>query len=61
MDNRSRDEAAQWFVRLQEAELSVEERQRFDAWRTECAEHQYEFDLLQGMWSATDLLPKARL
>lgn len=36
MDNRSRDEAAQWFVRLQEAELSVEERQRFDAWRTQC-------------------------
>ncbi|ANF85518.1 peptide ABC transporter substrate-binding protein [Pseudomonas antarctica] len=61
MDNRSRDEAAQWFVRLQDAELSVEERQRFDAWRNECPEHQYEFDLLQGVWSATDLLPKARL
>ena len=61
MDNRARDEAAQWFVRLQDAELSVEERQRFDTWRAEQPEHQYEFDVLQGLWSATDLLPKARL
>ena len=55
------DEAAQWFVRLQEADLSSAERQRFDAWRNERPEHQYEFDVLQGMWSAADLLPKARL
>ena len=61
MDSRARDEAAHWFVRLQDAELSIEERQRFDAWRAEQPEHQYEFDVLQGLWSATDLLPKARL
>ncbi|WP_242201611.1 MULTISPECIES: FecR family protein [unclassified Pseudomonas] len=61
MDSRARDEAAQWFVRLQEADLSSAERQRFDAWRNERPEHQYEFDVLQGMWSAADLLPKARL
>lgn len=61
MDSRARDEAAQWFVRLQDAALSVEDRQRFDAWRNEAPEHQYEFDVLQGMWSAADLLPKARL
>jgi len=61
MDNRARDEAAQWFVRLQDADLSVAERQRFDAWRNEHADHQYEFDVLQGLWSAADLLPKARL
>jgi transmembrane sensor len=57
----ARDAAAQWFVRLQDADLSPEERQRFDAWRNERAEHQYEFDVLQGLWSATDLLPRARL
>ncbi|WP_455911308.1 FecR family protein [Pseudomonas putida] len=61
MDSRARDEAAQWFVRLQEDDLSSAERQRFDAWRNERPEHQYEFDVLQGMWSAADLLPKARL
>jgi transmembrane sensor len=61
MDNRARDEAAQWFVRLQDAELNAAERQRFDAWRTEHPDHQYEFDVLQGVWSAADLLPNARL
>ncbi|WP_455827152.1 FecR family protein [Pseudomonas graminis] len=61
MDSRIRDEAAQWFVRLQDADLSLEDRQQFDAWRNEHPKHQYEFDVLQGMWNATDLLPKARL
>ena len=61
MDTRVRDEAAQWFVRLQDGQLSAEERQCFDAWRAEQPEHQYEFDVLQGLWNATDLLPKARL
>lgn len=60
-DNRARDEAAQWFVRLQNAELSAAERQRFDVWRKEHPDHQYELDVLQGVWSATDLLPQARL
>jgi transmembrane sensor len=60
MDTRARDEAAQWFARVQDGELSPEERQRFDAWRAEHADHQYEFDVLQGLWNATDLLPKAR-
>lgn len=57
----ARDEAALWFVRLQDKPLSVEERSRFDVWRAERPEHQYEFDVLQGLWSATDLVPKARL
>ncbi|OCW24719.1 FecR family protein [Pseudomonas sp. S3E12] len=61
MDNRARDEAAQWFVRLQDAGLDATERERFDAWRSEKPEHQYEFDVLQGLWSAADLVPKARL
>lgn len=60
-DNRARDEAAQWFVRLQDAQLSAAERQRFDAWRHEHPGHQYEFDVLQGVWRAADLLPKTRL
>ncbi|MBV4459276.1 FecR family protein [Pseudomonas sp. COR58] len=56
-----RDEAARWFVRLQEAAVSVDERQRFDAWLNEHAPHRDEFLLLQGVWSAADLLPAPRL
>ncbi|CAI8707009.1 transmembrane sensor [Pseudomonas chlororaphis] len=56
-----RDEAALWFVRLQEPAISAEERQRFDAWLAEHEAHQDEFQLLQSLWAATDLVPKARL
>lgn len=56
-----RDEAALWFVRLQEPAMSTEQRQRFDAWLAEHAEHRQEFQLLQGLWAATDLLPEERL
>lgn len=56
-----RDEAALWFVRLQEPALSAEERQGFDAWLAEHPQHRDEFQLLQTLWSATDLLPRERL
>ncbi|ROM69369.1 peptide ABC transporter substrate-binding protein [Pseudomonas brassicacearum] len=59
--NRVRDEAAQWFVRLQAPAMSVEERQRFDTWLDEHPNHRDEIHLLQGIWSATDLLPRERL
>lgn len=58
---RVRDAAAQWFVRLQDSALSREEQARFAAWQTEHPQHQDEFDLLQGLWGAADLLPAARL
>ncbi|WP_097304337.1 FecR family protein [Pseudomonas chlororaphis] len=56
-----RDEAALWFVRLQEPAIDAEERQRFDAWLAEHDAHRDEFQLLQSLWAATDLVPKARL
>lgn len=56
-----RDEAAQWFVRLQDQPLSVEDQHLFDAWRGEHPAHQYEFEVLQGLWSVADLLPRHRL
>ncbi|AHL35117.1 peptide ABC transporter substrate-binding protein [Pseudomonas brassicacearum] len=59
--NRVRDEAAQWFVRLQAPAMSVEERQGFDTWLDEHPNHRDEIQLLQGIWSATDLLPRERL
>ncbi|MHC8319559.1 FecR family protein [Pseudomonas sp. GB2N2] len=56
-----RDEAAQWFVRLQDPAVDVEEHQRFERWLKEHPQHRDEFQLLQGLWSAADLLPAARL
>ncbi len=56
-----RDDAARWFVRLQEPTISADEQQRFDAWLTEHPQHRDEFQLLQGFWSAADLLPVPRL
>jgi len=56
-----RDEAAQWFVRLQEPAIDVEERQRFERWLNEHPQHRDEFQLLQGLWTAADLVPRARL
>ena len=59
--SRVRDEAAQWFVRLQDPVMSLDERQRFEAWLGEHPNHRDEIQLLQGIWSATDLLPRERL
>ncbi|CAI8720445.1 transmembrane sensor [Pseudomonas sp. IT-P100] len=56
-----RDEAAQWFVRLQEPAVDVEERRRFELWLNEHSQHRDEFQLLQGLWTAADLVSRARL
>ncbi|MGE8144645.1 FecR family protein [Pseudomonas frederiksbergensis] len=56
-----RDEAARWFVRLQEPAVDVEEHRRFEVWLNEHPQHRDEFQLLQGLWTAADLLPAKRL
>ncbi|MVV47812.1 FecR family protein [Pseudomonas sp. PB120] len=56
-----RDEAARWFVRLQEPAVDVLEYQRFETWLDEHPQHRHEFQLLQSLWSAADLLPPQRL
>jgi transmembrane sensor len=56
-----RDDAARWFVRLQEPAIDADEQQRFDAWLNQHPQHRDEFQLLQGLWSAADLLPTPRL
>lgn len=56
-----RDDAARWFVRLQEPAIDADEQQRFDAWLNQHPQHRDEFQLLQGLWSAADLLPAPRL
>jgi transmembrane sensor len=56
-----RDEAARWFVRLQEPAVDVEEHRRFEVWLQQHPQHRDEFQLLQGLWTAADLLPAKRL
>ncbi len=56
-----RDDAAQWFVRLQEPVVDVEVRRQFQLWLEQHPQHRNEFEVLQGLWSAADLLPTARL
>ncbi|MHC8366098.1 FecR family protein [Pseudomonas sp. ZT5P21] len=56
-----RDEAARWFVRLQEPAVDIEEHRRFELWLNEHPQHRDEFQLLQGLWTAADLVPAARL
>ena len=56
-----RDDAARWFVRLQEPTVDAEQYQNFETWLNEHPQHRDEFQLLQGLWTAADLLPAPRL
>ena len=56
-----RDDAARWFVRLQEPAVDLKEYRRFEAWLDEHPQHRDEFQLLQGLWTAADLVPAKRL
>lgn len=56
-----RDDAVRWFVRLQEPAVDVEAYRRFEAWLAEHPQHRDEFQVLQGLWTAADLLPAKRL
>ncbi|MFU2328945.1 FecR family protein [Pseudomonas sp. NFX98] len=56
-----RDEAARWFVRLQEPAVDVDAHRQFETWLDEHPQHRNEFELLQGLWKAADLVPSARL
>ena len=56
-----RDAAAIWFTRVQAQTLSAGEQAEFEAWRTQHANHEAEYQWLASLWSAADLLPKERL
>ena len=44
-----RDDAAQWFVRLQEPVADVEVRRQFQLWLEQHPQHRNEFEVLQGL------------
>ncbi|KZN15612.1 MULTISPECIES: FecR family protein [Pseudomonas] len=56
-----RDEAARWFVRLQDPAVNAEELRGFEVWRDEHPQHRDEYQMLQSLWAAADLLPAKRL
>lgn len=56
-----RDQAAWWFARARDGELSSEEHAEFEAWLNAHDPHAHEYRLLQNLWGAADLLPRARL
>ncbi len=56
-----RDDAARWFVRLQEPAVNAEDRRGFEIWLDEHPQHRDEYQMLQSLWAATDLLPAKRL
>jgi transmembrane sensor len=56
-----RDQAAFWFARSRDGDLPADERASFEAWLADHDQHAHEFRLLQNLWGAADLLPRARL
>ncbi|MBB3239354.1 transmembrane sensor [Pseudomonas sp. Tn43] len=56
-----RDEAARWFVRLQDPAVNAEEQRGFEVWLDEHPQHRDEYQMLQRLWAAADLLPAKRL
>ncbi|WP_397452369.1 FecR family protein [Pseudomonas sp. NA-150] len=59
--NSVRDDAAYWFSRVNDKDLSAAEQVAFDTWLNQHAAHRLEYAMLQQLWSAADLLPSGRL
>ena len=56
-----RDAAATWFARAQGQAMSAAQQLELAAWRAQHPSHEAEYQWLLTLWSATDVLPKARL
>ncbi|BAN48123.1 FecR family protein [Metapseudomonas resinovorans] len=61
VERTAADEAAYWFSRNREPDQGAEERDRFDAWLAADAAHRAEYELLERLWNAADLIPEQRL
>jgi transmembrane sensor len=49
-----REQAAEWFVRLREGQVSEEERDAFDLWISADPQHSKEYKAVQEMWRELD-------
>jgi transmembrane sensor len=56
-----RDQAASWLARINDGALTAQEQAAFDAWLNEHEHHADEYRVLQQLWGAADLIPRARL
>jgi len=57
----AREQAAEWFARVQDGPLSSAQQAGFEAWLAEDPLHRDEYAVLAELWQASDLLPRARL
>ncbi|XEG69777.1 FecR family protein [Pseudomonas sp. abacavir_1] len=60
LTEQPRDAAARWFARVQDGALDAAEQAAFDSWLA-TPEHRHEFEQLQRLWGAADLIPAQRL
>ena len=56
-DERPRQEAASWFLRLREPDCSDEERAEFRRWQAESAENAREYAAMEDIWAIADRIP----
>ncbi|OCT21546.1 FecR family protein [Pseudomonas putida] len=56
-----REQAAAWFVRMQDAPDDSALRERLQHWLDERPEHRQEYELLGRLWCAADFIPPERL
>lgn len=54
-DARLREEAVAWVIRLQNADVSQEERRAFDAWHTRSSTHRGMFQKALAVWNSPEL------
>lgn len=58
--DRLAEEAAGWFVKLNDPACNETERRSFDAWLAADASHRDEYRQFERLWKALDSLPKQR-
>lgn len=56
-DDRARQQAAAWFMRLREPDCSEEERTAFRHWQADSAENAREYAAIEEIWAIADLIP----
>ncbi|MEM9990058.1 MAG: DUF4880 domain-containing protein, partial [Pseudomonadota bacterium] len=51
---KAEEEASLWIMRFDEGEISVETRQKFDAWYQKTEQNKQAYDRLSGLWQQLD-------
>lgn len=59
-DDQLAEEAAGWFIKVNDPACNEAERRSFDAWLAADASHRDEYQQFERLWKALDSLPKRR-